>query len=43
MTTVKKNKGGRPTKYRDEFVHRVEDYSLIGMRDTEIAGALKID
>ena len=43
MTTVKKNKGGRPTKYRDEFVHRVEDYSLIGMRDTEIAGALKVD
>ena len=38
-----KRQKGRPTKYKDEFVHRVEDYSLIGMRDTEIAGALKID
>ena len=42
LMTAKKQKG-RPTKYKDEFVHRVEDYSLIGMRDTEIAGALKID
>ena len=34
---------GRPTKYKQAFVDRVEDFALVGMTDNEIAGALKVD
>ena len=33
----------RPTKYKQAFVDRVEDFALVGMSDDEIAGALKVD
>jgi len=38
MTT--KRPRGRPTKYKQAFVDRVEDFALVGMSDDEIAGAL---
>mgnify|MGYP001472449281 CR=1 FL=1 len=41
MTT--KRARGRPVKYKQNFVSRVEDFSLVGMTDDEIAGALKVD
>ena len=41
MTT--KRPRGRPTKYKQAFVDRVEDFALVGMSDDEIAGALKVD
>jgi transposase-like protein len=44
MPAVKKRgAGGRPTKYKNEYCDRAFDFSLIGMTDGEIAGALKID
>ena len=41
MTT--KRARGRPVKYKQAFVDRVEDFALVGMTDDEIAGALKVD
>ena len=40
---TKKRPLGRPVKYKQAFVDRVEDFALVGMTDDEIAGALKVD
>lgn len=37
------SKGGRPTKFRDEFVEQAEKLCRLGATDMEIADFLKID
>ena len=44
MTATKvKNKGGQPTKFKDEHVEQIEFYAAIGLTDEEMSYALNID